>query len=185
MDTIYLTALWIAFSFVSLTQQSQPWDVAIGGCDRLWIAFSFVSLTQQSQLLHRWQDLLGRCELLSVLYLWHNNHNLVAQMRASVALWIAFSFVSLTQQSQRVSQQASQCKGCELLSVLYLWHNNHNGAGAVLRVPAVVNCFQFCIFDTTITTQLTIKHYQVMLWIAFSFVSLTQQSQHYLIMITA
>ena len=164
--------LWIAFIFVSLNYQKhlQKNDVICFTCCELlsflylWTIKSIVvkntsinfevvncfhfcifELSKASVELRR--HALGRCELLSFLYLWTiksikssslpDNDTVVncfhfcifELSKASInpwlkfifRLWIAFIFVSLNYQKHRSHTTFSSDSSCELLSFLYLW----------------------------------------------------------------
>ena len=92
------------------------------------------------------------CELLSNLYLcigWHS--------------W------------PRKRHRAHQ--GCELLSNLYLCIGWHSQGGRAAWQKPVVNCFQICIFVSDDTAIYAEESIEVVLWIAFKFVSLYRMTQ--------
>ena len=145
----------------------------------LWIAFKFVSLYRMTQLKQIANYIMTRCELLSNLYLcigWHSSGwetppaltvvncfqicifvsddtayklNIIT----TIALWIAFKFVSLYRMTQQKSRQRHNRFRCELLSNLYLCIGWHSHVYHSQPSFSVVNCFQICIFvsdDTAI-----------------------------------
>ena len=139
----------------------------------MWIAFIFVSLNYQKHCT-KFNTLINiRCELLSFLYLWtiksitHSSkemglivvncfHFCIFELskafvwcasRMLFKLWIAFIFVSLNYQKHfRMCRVWRQIR-CELLSFLYLWTIKSIEPERAAAVPAVVNCFHFCIFE--------------------------------------
>ena len=143
------------------------------------------------------------CELLSNLYLcigWHSrwktrptsrtvvncfqicifvsddtaNHRAGAALRP---LWIAFKFVSLYRMTQLLTSPTLKNTRCELLSNLYLCIGWHSSITTKRERPAVVNCFQICIFVSDDTAQEEYYTSAFRLWIAFKFVSLYRMTQ--------
>ena len=170
----------------------------------LWIAFKFVSLYRMTQLEAAGIHIDGGCELLSNLYLcigWHSLswvgtiHVVVvncfqicifvsddtaidSSALQGTQLWIAFKFVSLYRMTQPYCWRGTSMPCCELLSNLYLCIGWHSVTSHQPHRPTVVNCFQICIFvsDDTASDSVTID--QIVLWIAFKFVSLYRMTQH-------
>ena len=93
---------------------------------RLWIAFKFVSLHWQQQPFFCIYFCACCCELLSNLYLCIGNNNERMRRRRPRPLWIAFKFVSLHWQQQQNRKKQPQKSSCELLSNLYLCIGNNN-----------------------------------------------------------
>ena len=169
----------------------------------LWIAFKFVSLYRMTQRKAAGGTGKVSCELLSNLYLcigWHSEKTrrkieelvvncfqiciFVSDDTAGTLdfarvrqLWIAFKFVSLYRMTQHDILAVHVLHSCELLSNLYLcigWHSLLATMDLRLRV---VNCFQICIFVSDDTAVNGSYHLDVVLWIAFKFVSLYRMTQ--------
>ena len=168
--------LWIAFKFVSLYRMTQLIKLVIFSeivvncfqicifvsddtaafnpsvcASKLWIAFKFVSLYRMTQPESIQERRQVSCELLSNLYLCIGWHSLATKLFAACELWIAFKFVSLYRMTQPARARLKRQASCELLSNLYLcigWHSE--------------------LFDFLL---------EVLLWIAFKFVSLYRMTQ--------
>ena len=165
------------FQFCIFAVWNTTFEVFYNVTTMLWIAFNFVSLQCETQQIVYTLSANKSCELLSILYLCSVKHNSRAgELLPSVVvncfqfcifavwntttyrkifgdwkLWIAFNFVSLQCETQRIYR--------------------------LFKFSYVVNCFQFCIFAVWNTTYyLCISHCQS-LWIAFNFVSLQCETQ--------
>ena len=200
-----LHRLWIAFNFVSLqceTQLRLVLYIYYGCCELLSILYLCSVKHNQVYRYQRrkvvvncfqfcifavWNTTLGKqvvkkscCELLSILYLCSVKHNGTAFLIGAPMLWIAFNFVSLQCETQRISRHFITCISCELLSILYLCSVKHNFLTTCLKSFLVVNCFQFCIFAVWNTTLFSAIPDKIELWIAFNFVSLQCETQLFL-----
>ena len=146
----------------------------------LWFAFKFVSLNYWKQLVNKSPNLFTGCDLLSNLYLWTIENNLVLSwyilhlvvicfqicifelLKTTTSLWqprlgllwFAFKFVSLNYWKQLKVSGSHWWASCDLLSNLYLWtiENNCRFEGEIPE--SVVICFQICIFELLKTTTL-------------------------------
>ena len=96
-------------------------------------------------------NLHARCDLLSNLYLWTIENNLLPSSCTCTLLWFAFKFVSLNYWKQLPPIVQLELK--------------------------VVICFQICIFELLKTTPLMSLMSIIMLWFAFKFVSLNYWKQ--------
>ena len=91
----------------------------------LWFAFKFVSLTYQTHSFFLCLFYILRCDLLLNLYLWHIKHTLIYSKVNGIWLWFAFKFVSLTYQTHSPKNLLHSQTCCDLLLNLYLWHIKH------------------------------------------------------------
>ena len=107
---ILTTTVWI---------DSTSWNM-------LWIAFNYLSLTFWQQLNSASEISWSRCELLSIIYLWHSDNNTIRKSLNVSPLWIAFNYLSLTFWQQHWASFVFSAIGCELLSIIYLWHSDNN-----------------------------------------------------------
>ena len=170
---------------------------------RLWFAFIFVSLSYWQQLAAVVDVVDVRCDLLSFLYLCRTGNNkdawnfisscvvicfhfcifvvlattLSFTCYASLLLWFAFIFVSLSYWQQRRGQEYFFHSSCDLLSFLYLCRTGNNTATSTNWGATVVICFHFCIFVVLATTITLTYSWSHKLWFAFIFVSLSYWQQ--------
>ena len=92
------------------------------------------------------------CELLSNEYLCKRKNNLFFIFSFNQLLWIAFKWVPLQEEKQRLQLHLHSLHCCELLSNEYLCKRKNNSPPRYDHWQHVVNCFQMSTFARGKTT---------------------------------
>ena len=93
-------------------------------------------------------------------------------------MWIAYNFLSLQGSLQFRKRLTIIRLRCELLTIFYLYKVLCSYSMVYLWMRIVVNCLQFFIFTRFFAVFSPFKLWDVLLWIAYNFLSLQGSLQY-------